>query len=87
MKNFTLEITTPAGVRFSGDAVQLSVRAIDGELAVMADHIPLVTALNDGECRIYLPDGEMRRATVGGGLLFVSKEKTKLLSSTFEFVQ
>lgn len=85
MKNFTLEITTPAGVKFSGDAVQFSVRSIDGELAVMAGHIPLVTALKEGECRVYLPDGNMRRASCGGGILFVTKEKTKLLSSTFEF--
>ena len=85
MKNFRLEITTPAGVLFSGDAVQLSVRAIDGEMAVMADHVPVSTALTDGECRVYLSDGEMRRAKCSGGLLVVSGEKVQLLSSTFEF--
>lgn len=86
MKNFRLEITTPAGVRFSDEAVQLSVRAVDGELAVMAGHIPLVTALRDGECRVYLPDGSVKKAKCGGGLLFVEGDKTRLLSSTFEFI-
>ena len=40
MRSYQLQITTPAGVLFEGDATQLSVRAVDGELAVMAGHIP-----------------------------------------------
>jgi len=85
MKSFTLKITAPDGPVFDGDAVQLSVRAIDGELAVMADHIPLVTALKSGECRVYLPSGDIKRAECGGGMLIVAKEKVELLSSSFAF--
>ncbi len=85
MKNFTLKITTPNGPAFDGEAVQLSVRAIDGELAVMADHIPMVTALKNGECRVYLPNGDMKRAECGGGMLIVEKEAVQLLSSSFAF--
>ena len=85
MKNFVLEIKTPDGPVFSGEAVQLSVRAIDGELAVMADHIPLVTALKSGDCRVYLSSGEVKNADCKGGMLIVTKEKVQLLSSSFEF--
>ncbi|MBQ0124903.1 MAG: F0F1 ATP synthase subunit epsilon [Clostridiales bacterium] len=85
MKTYHLEISTPAGQMFSGDALQVSVRAVDGDLAVLADHIPFATALGQGECRIYLPDGSVRRANCSGGMLVVSKEKTQLLSSTFTF--
>ena len=53
MKTFPLEIVTPAGKKFDGPAVQLSVPAIDGSLSVLADHIPLATALKAGEVRIY----------------------------------
>ena len=38
MRSYRLQITTPEGVLFEGDATQLSVRAVDGELAVMAGH-------------------------------------------------
>lgn len=86
MKTFTLSITSPEGNLFLGDVLQISVRGTEGELAIMAGHIPFVTALAEGECRIYLPDGVMRRAKVTGGLLSVSREETSLLSSNFTFL-
>ena len=51
MKAFKVQIAAPDGLRYDGEAVQLSVRGIGGELAVLAGHIPFVTALKDGECR------------------------------------
>lgn len=86
MKTFVLSITSPEGNLFLGDVLQISVRGVEGDLAVMAGHIPFATALAEGECRIYLPDGRMRRARVGGGLLSVSREETSLLSSDFTFL-
>ena len=61
MKTFKLQIAVPDGVVFDGDATQLSVRGIGGELAVLAGHIPFVTALADGDSRVYLPDGTIKR--------------------------
>ena len=54
MKKFHLQIAAPDGLRYDGDAVQISVRGIEGELAVLAGHIPFVTALKAGECRVYI---------------------------------
>ena len=85
MKSFHLSITSPEGNLFLGDVLQLSVRGVEGELAIMAGHIPFATALAEGECRIYLEDGSMRRADVRGGLLTVTREETSLLSSSFTF--
>ena len=85
MKSFHLNITSPEGNLFWGDVLQLSVRGVEGELAIMAGHIPFATALAEGECRIYLEDGSMRRADVRGGLLTVTREETSLLSSSFTF--
>lgn len=86
MKQFKLQIAAPDGLRFDGDATQLSVRGIGGELAVMAGHIPFVTALSDGECRIYTDDNKsIRRAACRGGMLIVSKDVVRLLSSDFEW--
>ncbi|MBQ3087973.1 MAG: F0F1 ATP synthase subunit epsilon [Clostridia bacterium] len=84
MKEFQLQIVTPAGILFDGAAEQLSVRSIDGEVAVMAGHIPYVTALAKGNCRVYV-QGKIRKATCGGGLLEVGKENVRLLSPDFHF--
>ncbi|MBQ8399893.1 MAG: hypothetical protein IJX08_08025 [Clostridia bacterium] len=85
MKNFLLEIVTPQGVAYEGNAVQLSVRAIDGSLSVLADHIPMVTALKSAPCRVYLDASTVKEADCSGGILSVEKEKVCLLCSSFVF--
>lgn len=82
MKSFHLEIASPDGMRFDGDAEQLSVRAITGELAILAGHIPFVTALAAGECRVYV-GSEIRRANCSGGFLTVTRDAVRLLSTDF----
>ena len=86
MKEFQLQIVTPEGVLFEGAAEQLSVRSIDGETAILAGHIPYVTALAKGDCRVYT-GGNVRTAACGGGLLSVNNEKTTLLSPDFHWTE
>lgn len=87
MTKFKLQIAAPDGLRYDGEAVQLSVRGIGGDLAVLAGHIPFVTALKSGECRVYVEDGEIRRANCTGGMLMVSKDCVRVLSSDFEWTE
>jgi len=84
MKSFHLQIAAPDGMRYDGTAYQLSVRGIGGELAILAGHIPFVTALQSGECRVYIDEnGSIRRGTCSGGMLMVSKDHVRLMSSDF----
>jgi len=85
MKTYKLQIASPDGLRYDGLATQLSVRGIMGDLAILAGHIPFVTALAEGECRVYQPDGTVRHATSRGGMLMVSKDMVRVLSSDFEW--
>ena len=82
MRLFHLQIITPDGVRFDGEAQQLSVRAVEGELAILAGHVPLVTALTAGECRVYTQDG-IRKGRCSGGMLSCTKTDTRLFSTDF----
>jgi F-type H+-transporting ATPase subunit epsilon len=82
MKKFHLQIAAPDGLRFDGEAEQLSVRGIEGDLAILAGHIPFVTALKAGECRVYTGDS-LRRANYTGGMLTVTKETVRMLSADF----
>ena len=43
MKAFLLKISSPEGDMFRGDIVKLCVRGTEGDLAVMAGHIPFVS--------------------------------------------
>lgn len=83
MKTFPLKISSPEGDVFSGEVAKISLRGTEGELAVMAGHIPFVTSIKAGVCRIELEDGEERSAVSDGGLLTVSNEKVVLLSGSF----
>jgi len=84
MKLFRLQVASPDGMKFEGDVRQLSVRGICGELAIMAGHIPFVTALAPGECRIYTEnDSEVLRANASGGMLVVADDGVRLMSSDF----
>lgn len=85
MKSFHLEIVTPEGEVYNGDAVQLSVRAVGGSMSVLAGHIPLVTALKNGVCRVYKEEGVPLEADCSGGMLSVTKENVRLLCTYFSF--
>ena len=85
MKEFHLQIVTPDGSVFDGDAAVLIVRGTEGELAVMAGHIPFITAVKSGDCKVVLSDDSEKKATIGGGILTVANDKTTLLCSDFKW--
>lgn len=85
MNSFHLTVSSPDGDLFSGDVTFLSLRGVEGDLAIMAGHIPFVTAVADGDCTIELPDGTVRGAHLSDGLLTVADKGVTLLSGSFRF--
>ena len=85
MNTFPLLISTPDGNRFSGDAVMLTLRGIEGELAVMAGHIPFITSVKPCDCKVIMEDGTEKIGRTDGGLLTVSKENVTLLCGSFRW--
>lgn len=85
MNTFKLTVASPDGNKFCAEAVKLDVRGTEGELAVMAGHIPFVTSIVKGNCTVWLEDGSKKTATADGGLLTVTADSVTLLSGSFEF--
>lgn len=85
MNTFKLKISTPDGKIYDGHAVKLDVRGIGGELAVMAGHIPFMTAVKPGHCDLLLEDGSRREGELDGGILNVASDLTTLLASGFRW--
>ena len=81
MKSYPLSIVTPDGSEYSGQAVCLSVRGLEGELAVMAGHVPFVTSLKPCTLTLETPDEQVRTGRVTGGILTVSGDSVTLLTS------
>ncbi|MBE6730377.1 MAG: hypothetical protein E7564_01660 [Ruminococcaceae bacterium] len=83
--NFRLVISSPNGNTFDGEAYMLRVRGIEGELAILAKHIPFVTVVKECEVKVELPDGEEKLGYTKGGILAVSNERVTLFSGSFKF--
>ncbi len=88
MNRFHLQIVSLDGMFYDGDAFQVSLRTLDGDISVRAGHMPYVTAIGAGECRVYVEQGEKpRRAACVGGFLSVSKDMVLLAATTFEWAE
>ena len=85
MKTFNLTISSPAGDVFNGKITTISLRGTEGDLAIMAGHIPFITAVKPGECKVTFEDGTEKTGKSNGGILTVSNEGVTLLSGSFEW--
>ena len=75
----------PCGDAFCEEVQMFAVRGSEGELAVMAGHIPIITSVKSGKCHIQLPDGSVQYANTAGGLLSVLPDKVTFITEKFEF--
>jgi F-type H+-transporting ATPase subunit epsilon len=69
----TLEVhlVTPEREVWTGPAIMVSARGVEGDVGIMPQHIPLLIKLEVSVLRIKLEDGELR-AVVDGGFLHVA---------------
>ena len=82
MAEYQLDIATPDGKFYSGPCEELIVRGTQGDLAVLAGHAPLMTALVPCTFRLWTPDGNEREGTLDGGLLAVGSRKDETQTVT-----
>ena len=87
MRCFDLTVASPDGNYFEGRAEMLVVRGADGELAIMAGHVPFVTTVMPCSCKVIIEEGDERLAETKGGILTVSADKVTLLSGTFRWTE
>ena len=84
MKQFTLKIVTPDGVRYEGQVEELIVRTTTGDMGIMADHISTVAPLGMGRCTVVM-EGERRYGACIGGMITVVGGNVNIVATTFEW--
>ena len=87
MNTFLLNIASPDGKILSAEVTFLSVRGAAGDLAVMAGHVPFMTAVKPGTCRLLFDDGSERIGELDGGLLSVGSSEVTLLAAKFRWAE
>ncbi|NBI30619.1 F0F1 ATP synthase subunit epsilon [Chengkuizengella marina] len=83
MSTFTLEIVTPERKVYSQDVNMIVVTGVEGQLGILPNHIPLVTALKVAPMKVKTGNDEEIIA-VHGGFMEVSKEKVVILAEVAE---
>ncbi len=78
------EILSPDGSVWSGEAVMVVATAVDGQLGILFNHAPLVTALGDGPLRLKSADGSERKYVAHGGFLEVFRNRVTVLTDKIE---
>lgn len=76
---YPVELVTPEGFAFQGDAQMLVAPGAAGQLGVLANHAPLVSVLTPGEVRITDEAGELHRFAVDDGFLQVRRNHALVL--------
>lgn len=84
MSSFSLQIVTPDGLFFDGEAEKMLVRTIGGDVCILPRHCDYVTALGMGEAQIWA-DGRKRTAACIGGMLAVTAGRVRVVATTFEW--
>ena len=74
-----IEIVTPKGQAYSGDADEITAPGKVGELGVLPGHVPLLSALKAGVLRLRRGGGT-RAFAVGPGYVQVSGERVVILT-------
>lgn len=86
MPTFHLQIVTPDGGFYDGDAEKLIVRTSSGDVCILPNHIPYVTTLGTGVAAVVV-DGQRRTAACAGGMLAVTQDNVRLIATTFEWAE
>ena len=86
MRAFNIEIVTPDGLEYSGEAESLLVRTTEGDIEILAGHTDFLASLATGRARLII-DGKTRVASASGGFLSVKGGKVRMCATTFEFAE
>jgi F-type H+-transporting ATPase subunit epsilon len=77
-----VELVSPTERVWSGEAVFISARTVEGDLGILSDHAPLFGVLVDGAVSIKGSDGTTTTFNVSGGFLSVSNNRVSILTET-----
>ena len=76
-------VSSPDGNLFDESVQGVYLRGADGDLAILAGHVPFVTSVKPCRCIVILSDETKREGTTEGGLLCVTKDRVTLISGSF----
>ena len=86
MTAFALKIVTPDGLVYDGQAEELIIRTVTGDMGILAGHINCVASLGMGRATVVV-DGKKRYGACIGGMVSVVSGAVTLVPTTFEWAE
>lgn len=84
MAKLKLEIVTPEKMFFEGEVDMVIARTTNGDVGILKDHEPLVSALSIGAVKI-INDSKTSYVAISNGFIFVQDKLTSLITDTAEW--
>ena len=84
MATLKLDIVTAESQVFSEDVNMILAEGIEGQMAILPKHAPLITMLNPGELLIRNKDNDEIYMAVSGGFMEVRPDKIIILADACE---
>ena len=86
MTAFALKIVTPDGLVYDGQAEELIIRTVTGDMGILAGHINCVASLGMGRATVVI-GGKKRYGACIGGMVSVVNGAVTLVPTTFEWAE
>lgn len=78
-----LNLVTASGTKFDGDVYEVILPTLEGEIGVLQDHMPLISAATNGVISIRKnpkdPDREMEFFATNGGVIEVEDNNLRVI--------
>ena len=78
-KTLNLQVVTPEGIAYSDDVELVGLRAIEGQIGILPNHISLMTQMLPGEMMVRKA-GQDKFLAVGEGLVEVTGDRVAILT-------
>ncbi|MDO4700209.1 MAG: F0F1 ATP synthase subunit epsilon [Moraxella sp.] len=81
---FNCRVVSAQEELYSGDITMLVAMGCEGELGILAGHVPLITLLKPGAMNLTKPDGTNEVIYIKGGVLEVQPHMVSVLADAAE---
>ena len=85
-KTFEFHVMTPENNFFDDEVTQIIISTPEGEMGIMADHMPVIAVVTESVLRIE-KDGEWRNAAIGQGFLEMTSDIVELFVDSAEWAE
>ena len=83
MKTFQVKIVTPKGIYRTSEIEMLNVRTKMGQIGILANHMPLASAIEISEMNM-IQNGNREEFAIAGGFIYVGEDETTIIANAIE---